>query len=85
MYWFKECTDGFKNTSQRGKYWETDIKNQPIGILKSIKEIIHNYQYSQYPITSIFKAIKIMVDIKQDKKESLAAFTKIFNNSKDCM
>ena len=67
------------------KYWETNIKNQPIGIRKTIKEIMHNYQYSIYPITSIFKAIKNVVNIKQDEKEYLAEFTKYFNNAKDIM
>ena len=67
------------------KYWETNIKNHPIGIRKTIKEIMHNYQYSLYPITSIFKAIKNVVNIKQDDKEYLEAFTKRFNNYKDIM
>ena len=46
---------------------------------------MHNYQYSLYPITSIFKAIKNVVNIKQDDKEYLEAFTKRFNNYKDIM
>ena len=67
------------------KYWETYIKNQPIGILKAIKEITHNYQYSRYPIESILKAITNVANIKQDENEYLEAFTKCFKNAKDIM
>ena len=34
----------FKKKVQVRKYWEADIKNQPIGILKPIKEVTHKYQ-----------------------------------------
>ena len=56
---------GLKNKLQTGKYWEADKKNQPIGILKVLKEITHNYQYSRYPSASIFKVDKNVVNIKQ--------------------
>ena len=32
-----QCAEGLKNILQTRKYWETDVKNQPIGILKAIK------------------------------------------------
>ena len=80
-----QCGEVLKNKLQARKYWETDINNKPIVILKEIKSVTHNYQYSRYPIASIFKAIKHLVNMKQDEKESLAAFTKTFKNAKDIM
>ena len=64
---------------------EADIKNQPIVILREIKEISHNYQDSWYPIASILKAIKYVVNIKLYRKESLVTFTKYCKNYKDIM
>ena len=34
-----QCTERLKKELQARKYWEVDIKIQPIGILKTIKEI----------------------------------------------
>ena len=39
-----QCMEVSKNKLQERKYWETHIKNQPIGILKAEKYITHNYQ-----------------------------------------
>ena len=32
-----QCKEGLNNKLKAGKYWETDINNQPIGIIKAIK------------------------------------------------
>ena len=80
-----QLTRGLKNKLQTRKYWVTHIKNQPIGILEEIKDITQNYQDIQYTISSIFKVIKTVVNLKQGKKESLAAFNKCFKNDKDIM
>ena len=32
-----QCAEGLKNILQARKYWETDVKNQPIGIIKAMK------------------------------------------------
>ena len=45
-----QCTENLENKLQARKYWEPHIKNQPISILKAIKYITHNYQYSRYTI-----------------------------------
>ena len=66
------------------KDWE-NIENNTIELLKAIKEIIHNYQDSCYPIASIFKAIKTVTHISQKEKELLAAYTKRFKNAVDIM
>ena len=42
----KQLTEGLKNKLQVRKYWETDIKNQPIDILKATEETNKNYQDS---------------------------------------
>ena len=51
----------------------------------SKKESTQQYQNSPYPIASIFKATKTVVNIKQVDKEYLAVYTKSFNNDKDIM
>ena len=35
-----QYTEVLKNKIQAIKYWETDIKNQPISILKAIKKLL---------------------------------------------
>ena len=56
-----------------------------IQLLEAIREIIHNYQDSKYPIALIFRSIRVFINIKQEEKESLADFTKRFRNLKDIM
>ena len=68
---------------ERRKNW-ADIKG-PIELLAAIKELTHNYQDSKYPITSIYKSIKTLMNIKQDDKEATADFVIRFRNSKDIM
>ena len=38
--------EGLKNKLQARKYWEADIKNQIVFILKEIKEMNHHHQDS---------------------------------------
>ena len=58
---------------------------EPIELLAAIKELTHIYQDSKYPITSIYKSIKMLLNIKQDDKEATADFVKRFRNAKDIM
>ena len=54
-------------------------------MLEAIREITYNYRDSKHPIASIFRSIKVFINIKQEEKESLADFTKRFRNSRDIM
>ena len=80
-----QCTKGLKAKLEARKDWDSDIKNNCINLLKAIKEITYNYQDNKYPLESIYFAIKTVFTIKQEENESIAQFTKRFNNAKDIM
>ncbi len=80
-----QCTKAIKNKLEARKDWETGIRNNAINLLKALKEITHNYQDNRYPIESIYHTLKAVFTIKQKEDESLAEFTKRFNNVKDVM
>ena len=79
-----QCTIGLKNKLEARKDWK-DFKQDPIKLLKAIKEITHNYQDSRYPISSIYKSLKTVLNIEQQEKETLATYTKRFKNATDIM
>ena len=74
---------GLRSKLEDRKDWNT-IKG-PIELLAAIKELTHNYQDSKYPITSIYKSIKTLMNIRQDDKEAMVDFIKRFRNAKDIM
>ena len=78
-----QCTLGLKGKLEGRKDWANI--DDPIKLLRAIKELTHNYQDSKYPIASIYKSIKTFINIKQDEKESAADFVKRFRNARDIM
>ena len=80
-----QCTKALKGKLESRKDWENGIKNNAINLLKALKEITYNYQDNKYPMESIYFAIKNVFTMKQEEQESIAQYTKRFNNCKDIM
>lgn len=81
---YGQCTNGLKNRLESRKDW-ANIKNEPIKLLRAIKEVTHNFQDNKYPITSIYKSIQTVMNLKQEEKESISSFTKRFKSAVDIM
>ena len=66
------------------KDFESNIKNNPIELLKSIKLHSMNYQEHCYEMAVILDSMKNMLNIKKEQ-ESLVDYTKRFKNARDLM
>ena len=79
-----QCSMGVKNKLESRKDWNNvKTNNDPILLLKAIKEITQDYEDSKYPIASIHKALVTLLTLKQEDKEGLASHTKRFKNAQD--
>jgi len=67
------------------KDFESNIKNNPIELLKSIKLHSMNYQEHCYEMAIILDSMKTMFNIRQKEQESLTDYTKRFKTARDLM
>ena len=77
-----QCTKGLRNKLEARKDWG-EIEYNPIKLLKAIKELLYNYQDSRYPAISIVKAMKTLLNIKQEDGENMSDYIKRFNTTKE--
>ena len=61
------------------------IKNNPIELLKSIKQHALNYQEHRYEMSIITDALKTFINLKQRDGETLQDYTRRFKTSKDVL
>lgn len=67
------------------KEYESSIKDEPIELLKSIKEQALNYQQHKYKMFTIFDSLKTVINLKQKDDESLQDYTKRFKTAKELL
>ena len=72
-----QCTDGVKNKLEKRLNWD-DIQDDPIELLKTLKEIVQNYNDKSYFISTITLSFKNLFSIKQHDGETLINYTKRF-------
>ena len=61
------------------------IKNNPIELLKAIKEHALNYQENRYSMSIILDAVRTLMATKQEDNESLQDYTKRFRVARDVL
>ena len=82
---WERCSLGMKNKLLERKDFGTKIKNQPIELLKAIKEHAHNYQESRYDVSIVLDALRGMFDLKQKPEERLTDYTRRFRTAREVM
>jgi len=80
-----QCAKPLQNKIESRADFLSDIKGNPIKLLKAIKQHTLNYQESQYEMSIILDAVKNMINIKQRENETLQEYTKRFKTSLDVM
>jgi hypothetical protein len=65
--------------------FDDNIMNNPIRLLRAIKEHTLNYQDKKYPMLIIMDAFRAFATTKQKEGESLQDFTKRFKVAKDVL
>lgn len=79
-----QCTKAMQNKIENRNDFLT-IKNNPIALLKAIKEHALNYEGHRYEMSIICNALRTMVNLKQQEGESLHDYTQRFMTSLDVL
>ena len=82
---WERCTKGMKNKVEARLDYQSRIRNDPIELLKSIKEHALNYQESRYSMAIIHDAWCTLINTKQKEGESLQDYTKRFRVARDVL
>ena len=78
-----QCNSAMKSKVQSRKDYYTDIKDNPIELLKAIKQHATNYSDIQYDMRTAEDAMTSFLTIRQREDESIIDFLKRFKNTKD--
>ena len=82
---WERCMKGMKNKIEARSDYESKIENDPIQLLKAIKEHALNYQESRYSMSIILDALRTLLGAKQKDNESLQDYTKRFRVAKEVL
>jgi len=78
-----QCDTRMRSQIQSRSNYDSDIKGNPIALLKAIKEHAMNYQSTQYEMKTIHEAIKSLFNLKQKDDESVVDYYKRFKVQRD--
>lgn len=81
---WERCTKAMKNKIEARSDYES-IRNDPIKLLKAIKEHALNYQESRYSMSIVLDAMRTLMGTKQKEGESLQDYTKRFRVARDVL
>ena len=80
---WEQCAQSMKNKIEARRDFESTIYDDPIELLKAIKEHATNYQENRYEMCIIADALRAMLNTKQKDGESLSDYTKRFKVARD--
>ena len=81
---FGQCSKIMQAKIMERKDYDSS-KRDPIGLLKTIKELSLSYQDTKYDMKIITSAIKTFVNLKQKDDESLIDYTNRFKTARDVL
>eukprot|EP00978_Attheya_sp_CCMP212_P016785 scaffold44262_cov52-Attheya_sp.AAC.7 len=81
---WERCTKAMQNKIQLRMDLDT-IENDPIELLKAVKEHSLNYQEHRYEMSIILDSIKNMLETHKKEHENLSDYTKRFKTSRDVL
>jgi hypothetical protein len=81
---WERCAKAMKNKIEARSDYDK-IKNDPILLLKAIKEHALNYQENRYPMSIVLDAMRTVLGTKQKDNESLQDYTKRFRVARDVL
>ena len=83
---FGYCNKVMQNRIEEMSNFETEIRNDPVKLLEVIKEKMYDPARAKYEYVSLTESfVRLIVDTKQDKDESLIDYTKRFKQTKDIL
>ena len=81
---WERCTKAMKNKIESRSDFET-IRNDPISLLKAIKEHALNYQENRYSMAIVLDSMRTLMNTKQKEGELLQDYTKRFRVARDVL
>ena len=81
---WERCTKAMKNKLESRSDYDK-IKNDPILLLKAIKEHALNYQENRYSMSIVLDTLRTLLVTKQKEGKSLQDFTKRFRVARDVL
>jgi hypothetical protein len=82
---WERCHTNMKNQIEERDDFKTVIRNDPVELLKAIKQHALNYQEHRYDMAIIADSMKTWINCKQRDGESLTAFTKRYRTATEVM
>ena len=82
---WEHCAKAMQNKLMSRSDDESKIYNDPITLLKAIKEHLLNYQETRYEMSIISDAFRVVFTAKQKENESLQDYTRKFKTARDIL
>ena len=82
---WKHCAKAMQNKIATRSDFTNKILNDPLNLLKAIKEHSLNYQESRYEMAIIVDAIKTVFNLKQKENENLQDYTRRFKTATEVL
>jgi hypothetical protein len=82
---WEQCSKALQNKIESMSDFATGIKNNPIELLKSIKQHAMNFQEHKYEMCILADAFKALFNLRQKEMESLTDYTKRFKTARDVL
>ena len=77
------CTKSMQSRIEEHPDFDSKIKNDPIALLNTIKNIMHTPVRSQYPFATLTNALRELLNMRQREDEILADYIKRFKQVKE--
>ena len=82
---WERCNTAMQSRIEQRTDYQSTIYNDPIELLKAIKEHALNYQETRYEMSIISSAFRALFGTKQREGENLQEYTKRFKTSKEIL
>ena len=82
---WERCARSMQNKIKEQKDFQSDIYNNPVNLLKAIKQHSQDFQDQRYGMSTISVAIFNLVTLKQKENEPLHKYTRQFKKTKDIL
>ena len=82
---FGQCSKSMQNKILERDNFDTTIEDNPIELIKVIKQEAMSFQTNKHPMASMLSSLKAFVTLRQKEQESLIDYTKRFNAAKDAL
>ena len=82
---WEQCSSGMRSKIEQRTDFKTSIKDDPVELLKAIKQHALNYQETRYEMAIVTDALKAVLLAKQKEAESLNDYTKRFKTATEVL